>query len=743
MYMFVCFVLSGFSQPGGMGVNVEVGTAPLSAERISSIAEPLHPTPPMGSEAPKEHTPMLPEPQPPRSPLDLSAGALGDGWPGQAGFLPTDVPFNPHASHLATSPDDPPESWPSRESTAYAGGDEREGDGSDRKQRKKKKRRQKEEGSFENIESRSHLEVQAQGENSPSTEEFYNRIGPRRDRGEGGWEEQLGKSGGRGKRGKSRKKLPEEWGVMAEPFVPAPAATSQITEEVMMDLGSSVKVNLESSFADMDTSQSPWKQEVLPEAGLVPSPLSQDLFSPTLTPINPLILNSELNATAAPFTMPPTNNSANLGSCPGEPFDQLIDTENASLGNSSQAFLPPFSPEKEATGGDMVDSGMFDSTSPLQESCVQGMPEGDTSAFSPASQPSPGISPKGKVLASAPPLSPSDASWLLNDSHMSSNNELFDFSDIGTSGHPLPLGLSFDTPSPAPLRSPKTTAQEFQPKEHKDAKSAQKQSKKSRSSSSSSSVKSPTSPGENKFPLQESPVISPSSPTSANPLASPGTGLNPSAKPFFPSFADSAEEPAAVPSVIPIIEVKPDTVEKAEKKEEKQDNVKTVDVFDPLDNTEHKSVKVEFASSGTPAKVEKETEKEKQSDAQKEKEKEAEKLKEKEKEEEKLKEKQKEEEKLKEKQKEEEKLKEKQIEEEKLKEKEAEKVEEKKETEKGKDNEKEMEKVESVQQNAGKDDTMNKAGDSPDKLVKTDKVEKTENVDNNEKSKEKNREQNQ
>lgn len=74
--MFVCFVLSGFSQPGGMGVNVEVGTAPLSAERISSIAEPLHPTPPMGSEAPKEHTPMLPEPQAPRSPLDLSAGNL-------------------------------------------------------------------------------------------------------------------------------------------------------------------------------------------------------------------------------------------------------------------------------------------------------------------------------------------------------------------------------------------------------------------------------------------------------------------------------------------------------------------------------------------------------------------------------------------------------------------------------------------------------------------------------------------
>lgn len=57
-----------------MGLNVEVGAAPLSAERIPSIAEPQHPTPAAGPEAPKEHSPMLPEPQTPRSPLDLSAG---------------------------------------------------------------------------------------------------------------------------------------------------------------------------------------------------------------------------------------------------------------------------------------------------------------------------------------------------------------------------------------------------------------------------------------------------------------------------------------------------------------------------------------------------------------------------------------------------------------------------------------------------------------------------------------------
>ncbi|XP_051796762.1 microtubule-associated protein 4 isoform X3 [Acanthochromis polyacanthus] len=704
---------SGFSQPGGRGVTVEVGAAPLQADRPPSIAEPQHLTPTAGSDAPKEHSPMLPEPQVPCSPLDLSGGALGDCWPDQADCLSSDLPFTPsvssvisrHASNLAASPDEAPDSWPSRESAAYAGGDERDGEGSDRKQKKKKKRRQKDEGSYEHVESRGHGEMQALGENTPPAEEFYHRIGPRRDRGEGGWEEQLGKSGGRGKRGKNRKKLPEEWGVMAEPFIPSSAAASQITEEVMMDLGGAAHVHLE---ADLDIS--PWKKEMYSGEGLIPAPLSEDLFSTTVATISPLVLNSELKATAAPFTMPSTNNSTTLGSFnvapPSEdPFDLLMDTENTSLGHSNQPFSPPFSPENEAAGGDMVDSGMFDNTSSLQESCIQGLPGGDTSAFSPDSQASPGLSPKGEVLASAPPLSPSDASWLLNDSNMSSNSELFDFSDMSTSGHPLPLGLSFDTPSPAPLRSPKTTAQEFQPKEHKDAKSAQKQSKKSRSSSSSSSVKSPTSPEAKKFSPQTSTVTTPSSPPSVNALGPPGSGLNPAAKPFFPSFADPNEEPTVVPQVVPI-EEKSDKMEKSEKKDEKhEDSVKRVDLFDPLDKPEQKSVKVEYVSSEIPDKLEKDVEKEKE----KQKDKETEKAKE---------------------QKGVDKIKET--------EKQVEKVDgKKKEAEKMK--EKETEKVESVQQKEDKEVKMHKAEESPDKpdttnkMDKTDKVEKTELTDKVEK----------
>lgn len=79
IHLSVRLGLAGFSQPGGMGVNVAVGAAPLSGERISSIAEPLHPTPTVGSDAPKEHLPMRPEPQTPRSPLDLSTGKNQSG----------------------------------------------------------------------------------------------------------------------------------------------------------------------------------------------------------------------------------------------------------------------------------------------------------------------------------------------------------------------------------------------------------------------------------------------------------------------------------------------------------------------------------------------------------------------------------------------------------------------------------------------------------------------------------------
>ncbi|XP_053716829.1 microtubule-associated protein 4 isoform X8 [Synchiropus splendidus] len=561
-----------FSQPAGMGPAIEVGAAPVSAVKPSAVAEPQQVAPPAGSEAPKEHSPMRPEPQAPRSPQDRSAGALLDSWPDPADSLPTDLPFTPsvstvinrHAGHLAASPDEVPESWPGRESSAYAGGDEREGEGSDRKQRKKKKRQHKDDGFYEHPNSRGRSEMQ--GENLPPTEDFYHRIGPRRDRGDGGWEEQLGKSGGKGKRGKNRKKIPDEWGVVPDA---TPIGGSEITAEVVVDLGSST--HFEASFEN--PSQSSWMEELNKSDDLVQPPLAEGLFSHTADNVSPLVLKSELKATAPPFTMPVTPHTGAVGSSTmvtdsADPFDLPMDAGDSSFGNSSQSFTP-FSVGNE--GGDMVDSGMFDNSCSFQESSEQQML--DTSPFSPASQPSP------EVLASAPPISPSDASWLLNNSHTDSNSELFDYSDISSSAISVPLSLALDTPSPAPLRSPKTTAPDSQSKDGKQK-----------------VAKSPTFPDEKKCSLTESPGAGQSPPPVLSPL---GSGLNPAAKPFFPSFADPIEEP---PVVAPVVEEQKDQKSTPSKTEEKLDEQKP----NLFGKPEDKSVKVEFSADTTPVKMEKE-----------------------------------------------------------------------------------------------------------------------------------------
>lgn len=194
--------------------------------------------------------------------------------------------------------------------------------------------------------------------------------------------------------------------------------------------------------------------------------------------------------------------------CPGDPFtasyqDLLMDTETASLGNDKEAFSPTSSLDSP-----VHESGvkvMFDHDTSMQDVHIE-----DAMSFSPTHQPDRGLSPLEKpseLTATAPPFSPSDSSWLINDSNF--NNNSFEFSDI-TPGRPLPLGLAFDTPSPAPLRSPKTIP-EYHPREGKSP--SQNIPTKS-PSSSSSSTKSPTSPG---------------------------SGLNPAAKPFFPSFAELTE----------------------------------------------------------------------------------------------------------------------------------------------------------------------------------------------------------
>uniref|UniRef100_A0A3P9M1L1 Microtubule-associated protein n=1 Tax=Oryzias latipes TaxID=8090 RepID=A0A3P9M1L1_ORYLA len=576
---------------------MEVGASPLQAGKPRSIAKP--------TDVPKDSSPM---PQPFCS--SLSPGLLDDSWTDQTGILSTAPPFTPSVSVVydkqtdnhAASSEEPPDSWPSCESAVYGGGEEKDGDASDRKQKKKKKRRQKDEGSYEHLEGSGQQDTQMMGENSPLSKEYYHRIGPRRERSDDGWEEQLGKGGARGKKGKSRKKLPEEWAVTAEPFVPSSMPTSQLCGETVMDVESASQSNLKETLVDTGTTQSLWNKDDL-EEGMGPVSQFQEAVSPVAATINPLVFNSELKATAAPFAMPSSATKATLPGFPpiDDTFELLMDTENASLGHSSQAFSPPFSPEDKA--GDIMDSGVFDNSTSFQNFSVQGMPDIDTSAFSSDSQASLGPSPQGELLASAPPLSPSDTSWLLNSSHR--NSESFDLSQIDALTHPSPLGLSFNTPSPAPLRSPKTTAQETQSKEQKGVESSQKKSR-----SSVSSTKSPTTPDAKSCSPQASHNLTPSSPPSGFPLGLHGSGLNPAAKPFFPSFVDPVDTPAVTPPVVPTMEVKPENMEMEEKSEEKNGDVKKVESSDQVDAAEQKKGKEEFTNTETPAKMEKEVEEE-------------------------------------------------------------------------------------------------------------------------------------
>ncbi|XP_037829109.1 titin homolog isoform X2 [Kryptolebias marmoratus] len=586
-----------FSQSGQIVRDVEVGVVPSQVEKDPDVAELQHPTIQTVSYTPKESNSMLHETQALHVPLDLSEGALGESWSNQTGCLSTDPLFMPSVSmsfakqpgHIAASPDNPLYSCHSHESAVYVGGDERFVDGSDQKLKKKKKRQQKDEGSYEHLESRGQLDKE---ENAYPSEEFYQRIDPRRDKGGGGWENQFGRRGGQGKRGKNRKKLPEEWAVMAESFISSSEASSQITEKALMNQG--------------DISQNPCKKEVPSEKGLFSQHLSGDGFPTTTGVSSPLTLGSELNATAAPFTLPlPTKTI--LGSFPktpssGDLADILTEPENVSFGHSKQAFYSPCFLKTKEVGGNIVDH-----TSLYPECSIDGMSEEDTSAFS--SSPKTSRAPTEDVLASGPPLSSSDVSWLLNDSQMSSNNEIFYFSDVGASGQSLSLGLSFNSPSPVPLRSPKTTAQEYQPKP-KDAKSVQKQSKKSPILCLPSSDRSSTSPEAKTLASQTSTITASSSAPPVSTLSVSGSGLNPTAKPFFPSFADPMEYLDVMPPVVSIMKVKSDNVEETEKKEEKlEDNVNKLETFDTLDKVEQCSVKVECTEQQTLAKGEKEVEK--------------------------------------------------------------------------------------------------------------------------------------
>ncbi|KAK1794603.1 hypothetical protein P4O66_001323 [Electrophorus voltai] len=264
-------ILPGFSQPMmGLGMNIDVGVVPLQTEKPPSIADTQKPTL-LATEAPTTTKNLG----------DLSAGVFADHWPHDAG-LPSDLPFTPsvstvvslHGSHLADSPQEAPDhQWAVRDDGA-GDREEREHEGFDRKKEKKKKKRRPREEVWDLLENKRHLETQS----ISLPENQQRQASPRKDRDRNeSWErEDLSRGGGRIKKGKSRKKIPEEWAIRAEPFVPASVSLSEgfgeklTTSPLVGDIRACNQgmVSLAKDYAD----------EVL-----MPSSLTQDLLSLTAT----------------------------------------------------------------------------------------------------------------------------------------------------------------------------------------------------------------------------------------------------------------------------------------------------------------------------------------------------------------------------------------------------------------------------------------------------------------------------
>ncbi|XP_042566237.1 microtubule-associated protein 4 isoform X2 [Clupea harengus] len=500
---------TGFSQP--------VGVAPLQAERPPSIAEPQRP-PPMPAEP---QIPTKDAAATPKNIMDMSAGLLGECWPDEAG-IPSDLPFTPsvstvisrHAGQMAESPQDVSDTqWPPRESGV---GDEREGD-SDRKQQKKKKKRRPRDDVYDYMEVKGHGEPQV--ENTPPSDSSF-----RSPRKEGGWEREDGgrSGGGRVKKGKSRKKIPEEWAINAEPFVPASVSAVQSQE-----FGSD-----------------------LPEEGAMPASLTQDLLCLTATsPLAPAAPAIQAAAFSPKGIM--TSSPMPEGSFSMSAQDSLMDADGSCLGDAREALPLPMELDKADPLASPLsnanlflgDSGVYEETMFVQDhsftgSSTDGLARDPMLAFQ-----STGLDTPMEALISAPPFTPSGAVWSNDSPH---NNHSDPFSIPGMEA------LNFDTPAPAsaPVESPKQ-------KTLKDGKKSGKNSRTSSSSSSSAPTKSPTSPNAN--------------------LPSPqNSGLNPAALPFFPSFSEAPEPPAALPARLEVKTDKPD----------KMDGFQTFDDFDVFDKVE-------------------------------------------------------------------------------------------------------------------------------------------------------------
>ncbi|XP_067290563.1 microtubule-associated protein 4 isoform X8 [Pseudorasbora parva] len=533
---------SGFSQPSAVSAVI---TGVAEPQRSPAALAPEAPKTP--AEAPKTpaEAPKTPAEAPktpaeplaattPKSPLDTSAGVFGDHWSDEAG-ISSDLPFTPsvstiisrHASQLVESPNDTADPQGSPRDRGAGDAEEREGEESERKKEKKKKKRRPRDEVYD---------FQAEMQSESALSESPHQSSPRKE--DGGWED-VGRIGGRAKKPKSRKKIPEEWAIHAEPFVPASASVTQnfATDFTQSPLG--VDSGL-ASFSEDYTDES-----------LIPLSLTQDLLSLTATsPPSTTHLEPAMPSPKLPGQAPSQH--------PMSGFHDIMETGDvfslpSPLGKADSLVFSlndaPTSP------GGSFEEAMFGQEHPYagsigtQESLVK-----EPKASTPGST---CFVPPMEALISAPPFSPSGPAWSLNN-----HNQPFDLEDVG---------FETQVPVPAPLPSPRSKA----PKEPKS-----KQGKKS----SSSSSKSPTSP-DAKLPSPQN------------------SGLNPAAPPFFPSFAEPREQAGGLPLTLegnsdknkPEVN-KMDNVLKFDdfdvfSKKDKDQKMETVEEKDKTDHTDKQTTK--------------------------------------------------------------------------------------------------------------------------------------------------------
>lgn len=421
-----------------------------------------------------------------------------------------------HAGHLTQSQQDAPDHQWSLRDSGLGDRDERENEGTDHKKEKKKKKRKPKDEVLDQTESKSKLEMQR--ENIDLLEGSHQMLTHKDQDQEEGWQHQdVSWAGGRVKKGKSRKKIPEEWAIHAEPFVPT---SSQMSHDFGTELTTApIPGDVQACGQSLIS-----LTEDYPDEGLMPSSLASDLLSLTAsTPPTPLETNLVAQSATSPCEGTDFSTTSHLSVSSGF-HDVLMETNSGDIGSTKDAFNLSVALGKDDPHVSVINPQCF---GPSKGAFEEAMFEQEPSFIDPSlgthvlantSVGDPLMSTPGKAgfgssmeaLISAPPFSPSQTAWSLNGSNLNNQSEAFDISGIQST--------TYEAPVPVSLPAPKS-------KTPKEAKS--KQSRKNRSSSS----KSPTSP-EAKQPSPQN------------------SGLNPTAPPFFPSFAEPREHVTDLPAIL-------------------------------------------------------------------------------------------------------------------------------------------------------------------------------------------------